>query len=403
MPVQTLTSKKAAELLGIKEATLYAYVSRGMIRSVEPQPGDDPRVRHYVAEDVYALMRRKSHRRDPTKAAEDALNWGTPVLESALTRIENGRLFYRGRDAASLALTATFEEVAGLLWLPGEPAPLPFDEWDAPDESAQPAPPTTDAPAAPFPVPTLATLSAKVALAAADDVRAFDTSPQGTASTGRQIIRLMTDSLTVRTGAQSIAADLAATYGGTTRLFDAALILTADHELNASSFTARVVASTGADPYAVVSAALAALSGPKHGGAGLRVFSLLAEAAALPQPESAVIARLRRGETIPGFGHVLYPDGDPRYVRLMSVLGVAFAESPRFLLCQTLADAARAVTGSMPNIDFALATLVYTLGQPPELVPALFALGRTAGWIAHAIEQYSSGTLIRPRAKYVGE
>ncbi len=405
MARETLSSRKAVELLGIKEATLYAYVSRGMIRSVDPEEGLDPRSRRYIAEDVYALMRRKSHRRDPARAAEDALDWGIPVLNSALTRIESGRLFYRGRDAVALARTSTFEQVAELLWLPVPQEALPFDSDAGIRPEAQSAGLWTlkrqpDEAAA---IPTLAQLQANVGSAAASDLRAYDTTVQGTAATGRQIIRLIADAIANYPSATSISTALAARFKASPAVFDAVLILCADHELNASSFTARVVASTGADPYAVVSAAIAALSGPKHGGSVLRVHALIEEAESLGQPDATVLARVRRGEPIPGFGHVLYPDGDPRYNALMSIFSAEFASSPRFQLCQSLADAATAVTGTAPNIDFALASLTYTLKQPAQLGAALFALGRAAGWIAHAIEQYSDGRLIRPRARYIGD
>lgn len=405
MARKTLTSSQAVEILGIKESTLYAYVSRGMIRSVEPQEDADPRIRHYIAEDVYALERKKSHRRDPAKAAEDALNWGVPVLESALTRIEGGRLFYRGRDAVALAVTSSFEDVAELLWLPVRPDVLPFDEPTRAVDDSEDRGSGRESPAVRqlLEIPTLAELQTRVRTAAASDLRAFDTSAHGAAATGRRIIRLIADALGTHRSATSIGSMLAENYGAPARLFDAALILCADHELNASSFTARVVASTGADPYAVVSAALAALSGPKHGGAVLRVYALIEECESSGSPDATVLARARRGESVPGFGHMLYPDGDPRYSALMSLLSSHFATSPRFQLCQSLSDVARTVSGLSPNIDFALATLAYVVNQPANFSAALFALGRSAGWIAHAVEQYADSRLIRPRARYIGE
>lgn len=388
--MDTLSSKEAAKLLGIKEATLYAYVSRGMIRSVEGE--GDPRARRYLRADVEALATRKAHRRDPAKAAEDALDWGAPVMESALTRIEAGRLYYRGEDAAVLARSSTFEQVAARLW---GIASIPTDgiSGDA----------ATSAEGQPHNIPDLAELQAQVALAGMHDLRAYDVSPSGAAATGARILRLLVRAISGQGGETNTANSLAMAFGAPAHIFDAALILLADHELNASSFAARVVASTGAHPYAAVSAALAALSGPKHGGAALGVSALIADAASDGQPERTVSARVRRGEAIPGFGHRLYPDGDPRYMALTAVCESHFGSDPRFRLCSALAEASTTVTGQKPNIDFALATLVYATGLPASAGPALFALGRSAGWIAHTIEQYADGRLIRPRAKYVGQ
>jgi citrate synthase len=394
--MDTLSSKEAARLLGIKEATLYAYVSRGMIRSVESE-GGDPRARRYLRDDVEALAARKAHRRDPAKAASAALDWGAPVMESALTRIEAGKLYYRGEDAAALASTSTFEEVAALLW-----------GVETPRSASQPGihpltPSPTSGEGEQRNIPDLAELQAKVALAGMSDLRAYDVSAEGAAATGARILRLLVEAISGRSGDERAADALAAVFGAPARLFDAALILLADHELNASSFAARVVASTGAHPYAAVSAAMAALSGPKHGGAVLGVHALITEAEADGQPERVLAARVRRGEPVPGFGHKLYPDGDPRYQALMAACEAQIGSGPRYGLCRALADAGAVTTGQKPNIDFALATLVYTIGLPSSAGPALFALGRSAGWVAHAIEQYADGRLIRPRAKYVGQ
>jgi citrate synthase len=174
-----------------------------------------------------------------------------------------------------------------------------------------------------------------------------------------------------------------------------ALALCADHELNASSFTARCIASTGASLRAAVIGGLAALSGPRHGGMTARVESFWRgmEAGDIP-------ARLRRrlsgGEELPGFGHPLYPEGDPRAACLLERI------LPRFPQARVLVTAAESLTGRVPNIDFGLVTLRRFLRLPEGSAFALFALGRSVGWIAHAIEQRTGGQLIRPRAVYTG-
>jgi citrate synthase len=190
---------------------------------------------------------------------------------------------------------------------------------------------------------------------------------------------------------------------GAAGLIDRALVLCADHELNVSSFTARCVASAGAAPYAVVVAGLAALGGVKHGGNTERVEAFLDEIEASDDAERAVAARLRRGEAVPGFGHPLYPDGDPRAEALLAVLAGAY---PGSMARQPAAEAAMAVGNLMderPNVDFALVALARTLRLPPGAALALFALGRTVGWVGHAIEQYQADIMVRPRALYVGE
>jgi citrate synthase len=190
---------------------------------------------------------------------------------------------------------------------------------------------------------------------------------------------------------------------GAAGLIDRALVLCADHELNVSSFTARCVASAGAAPYAVVVAGLAALGGVKHGGNTERVEAFLDEIEASDDAERAVAARLRRGEAVPGFGHPLYPDGDPRAEALLAVLAGAYSGS---MARQPAAEAAMAVGNLMderPNVDFALVALARTLRLPPGAALALFALGRTVGWVGHAIEQYQADIMVRPRALYVGE
>jgi citrate synthase len=182
----------------------------------------------------------------------------------------------------------------------------------------------------------------------------------------------------------------------------AALVLCADHELNVSSFTARAVASAAANPYAVVSAGLGALEGVRHGGISLRVESLLQALRRGRNVRAALGERLRRGETIDGFGHPLYRDGDPRAAALLDVLGDAYPRSPELAFVLDTTAAAAALIREQPTIDFALAALARVLRLPAGSPLVLFALGRTIGWIGHAIEQYATGQVLRPRARYVG-
>jgi citrate synthase len=165
--------------------------------------------------------------------------------------------------------------------------------------------------------------------------------------------------------------------------------------LNASTFAVRVVGSTGASLPGALMAGLAALTGPRHGGMTMRTVAMFAEALAAPDPAAFFAARLARGEPIWGLHHALYPDGDIRARALRD------AHEPSGALRWTI-DAAEAAGGMLLNVDGALAALAHTLGLSQEAAFAIFALGRTTGWIAHAIEQTETGALIRPRARYVG-
>jgi citrate synthase len=181
----------------------------------------------------------------------------------------------------------------------------------------------------------------------------------------------------------------------------AALVLCADHELNASAFVARCAASAGASPYDVVSAALATLRGNRHGGATHRLSALFAEVGK-PERSRAVLAdRLRRGESLPGFGHPLYANGDPRAALLLKMAeGAGNKEAWRSI--RRLAKAGADLLQTSPNLDFGLVAIARAYRLPEDAPLVLFALGRSAGWIAHAIEQYASSDLIRPRARYTG-
>jgi citrate synthase len=398
-----LTAREAAEALNISAATLYAYVSRGLIRS---ETAGNKRQRRYYSEDIDKLISRKEARRNPEAAARDALQRGMPILESALTLITGGQYYYRGQNALLLAQTATAEEVAGLLWtgdsgstralFSGEVATRKYEamllhvEIDGAEFS-------------PF-----QTLQALLPLAAVDDPSAYDLRPATVARTGARILQLMvgvvsgevppTGSLaeTLQQGWSPDAPQAAA-------LLNTALILCADHELNVSSFTARVVASAGSTPYAVVMAGLAAMQGIKHGGYTGRVEAFLREAGSPEMMREVMANRLQRGEHVAGFGHVLYPDGDPRAELLLNLIAEQVPDAPAVALAKAAVHNAADLLREKPTIDFALVILARALSLPDGAALALFALGRTIGWIGHAIEQYEADTLIRPRALYTGQ
>ena len=389
-----LSAGEAARLLHVTRATLYAYVSRGYIRS--QATAGPTRERHYSRDDVERLRRRVEERRDPGKAAERALRWGVPVLESAITAIDGIRLYYRGHDATLLARTRSVADVASLIWT-GQ-----FDS--RPADVAEPgaAAPTMPAAQRSF----IARAHVLLAAEAARDPLAFDLRPLAVASTGWRILALLAHAATgAATAATSIDTQLARAWRAGPRgaeVIRQGLILCADHELNVSSFTARCVASAGSHPYAVVTAGLAALEGTRHGGTTARVESLLATLRRSSQGPIAIRERLRRGERIDGFGHPLYRDGDPRAMALLDLLREKYPRSPELAFVLGVARDAAAALRERPNLDFALGAATRVLRLPPDSGLTLFAIGRTIGWIGHAIEQYATGQLIRPRAKYVG-
>jgi citrate synthase len=395
-----LSAGRAAEELGVSVATLYAYVSRGMVRS-EAGEGKG-RARRYRAEDVRRLKERKERRRDPDGVVERALHWGTPVLESAITMIDGGGLFYRGRDVVDLAEEKSIEEVAALIWTGDEamvPALFPA-EMSGPSRHIRNV---VDSVAGLTPVEVFQVI---LPVAAAEDPAAYDLRLGAVARTGARILRLMTD-VAAGESVPGLAATLQRGWStedpGAADLLGSALIFCVDHELPVSTFAARCVASSEAAPYAVVVAGLAALGGVKHGGEIELVEAFLREVEGAGDARVVISGRLRRGERIPGFGHSLYPEGDPRGAWLLRLTAGAYPESIAVALSESVSGEMLRLMDERPTVDFALATVARTLELPPGGAVALFALGRTVGWIGHAIEQYSSGSLIRPRARYVGE
>ena len=395
-----LSAGRAAEELGVSLATLYAYVSRGMIRS--EAVGGKKRNRRYRAEDVRRLRERKERRRDPDGALEGVLHWGTPVMESGITLIDDGRLYYRGRDVLDLAGRKSIEEVAALIWAGDEamaPDIFPPGEFEPSERIGA----VLGSLSGMSPVEVFQVL---LPLAAAEDPAAYDLRPRAVARTGARILRLMT-SVACGQDALGLAEKLGRGWSrqevGAGALIDAALVLCADHELPVSTFAARCVASSGATPYAVVLAGLAALGGVKHGGEIELVEAFLGEVEVAGDARAVISGRLRRGERIPGFGHSLYPEGDPRGAALLRLTAEAYPQGSAIELSEAVAGEILRLLGGRPTVDFALATVARELGLPAGGAVALFGLGRTVGWIGHAIEQYEGDSLIRPRARYVGE
>jgi citrate synthase len=391
-----LSSGDASKRLGVSRTTLYAYVSRGLVRSAAA-PGNAHQ-RRYAAEDVERLRSRSEQRRDPGKAAERALYWGVPVLESSITLIDSDRLYYRGFDVCELARTRSVEEVAALLW---------SGSFDIEVFNSTPLHVVAGGKSVED-LPFVSRAQSMLPLVGARDPLAYDLRPRPVAQTGWRIVNLLT-SVAVESAEleDSIEETLQKHWIPKTKnaveLLRAALILCADHELNVSSFTARCVASAGSSPYAVVVAGLTAIEGAKHGGMSEKVEAMFDDLRRARDIRKALADRLRRHEPIHGFGHRLYTEGDPRAALLMELLGKHFAKSPEVVFARSVAKAGEELTGDKPTIDFALVVLARTLKLDRGAPLTLFALGRSIGWIGHAIEQYAKNEMIRPRARYAGE
>lgn len=396
MDSELISSAEACRLLGVSRSTLYAYVSRGLIGS---RPGHDHRSRLYLRRDIERLLRRNRHGHGPARGAAQSLDRGLPVLETGICLIRPDGPYYRGRAAVEAARAgATLEDIARLLWDCGSQDPFaePPGDWPAPVAAL-----ATDTG-----LPPLVRAMAVIPLLALQVPHSFQADRATRRALAATLLRQNAALMVARRPAGPVHQLLAEAWrpgdAAFAELVRAALVLCADHELNVSAFAARVVASTGAHLHATVCAGLAALSGPRHGGPTARIHALLADAGSAGDVDRMVAGRWRRGEDLPGFGHALYPDGDPRAAELLAMLRRLHAGSPALEGVDAVLAAAHAHGERRPNVDFALAALCHVHGLPAEPALAMFASGRLAGWLAHALEQQAQGRLIRPRARYTG-
>lgn len=407
-----MSAAEATAFLGISAATLYAYVSRGLIQSC-PDP-ERSRNRLYLKADIIALKERQRRRRDPMHSAATALNWGAPILPTAISRIDGSRLFYRGHDACELAASATLDELAMLLWRgtltawpelyvwAKAPWPAAFERQLASLSQDQTLDPIT-------------LLQCVLPLAELHDPMAFDLSQEGAQRAGARCWGLfarclLNDVLGDPSTLTSALVERWSPHGDphhadqadAAELLRMALILCAEHELNISSFTARCAASASTSVYGAIGAALAVLKGRRHAGTTERIWAMLREAKTPAQLHDTILSRQRRGDSIPGFGLPLYPEGDPRADMIISQLRIRRPSTIPWL------DAVAAISrdvlnGRPPVIDLALVLLVQSMGWPPSTSISIFGMARVLGWSAHIIEQLQADRLIRPRAHYVGD
>lgn len=362
--------------LSVKAQTLYAYVSRGQV-SAQAHP-HDPRASLYSEADIDRLVKRRRRGRSRSEIASAAIAWGDPVMETHLTTVRNGRLIYRGVDAVKFAEQATIEDTAALLWdceplIPVEPLRSSFDR------------DTGKARAIEFLAAVASTGSVSNGAKKAALVQ------QGTA-----ILLGYCDAICGQEGRGLFHQRLARFWNldpDGADLLRRTLVLVADHELNPSSFSARVTASTGAPLAACALSGYATLSGPRHGEASARALSYLQQALRHDRKNTEFAMEPWPG-SIPAIGHALYPSGDPRAKALLRWMKLEPAV--KRVIKQAEQEAENAA-----NIDMALAALCLRLNLPDDAPFLIFAAGRMVGWIAHAIEQALSGKPIRPRAKYL--
>lgn len=428
-----MSAAEASRLLGVKPATLYAYVSRGLLRS---RDSPSSRLKRYARADVLRLKARADARRGHDAAAKDALDWGAPVIESAITGITPEGPRYRGLPPSHFwapyvdDIGDPFGYLAHWLVRGTHVTPLPDRPEDRPYGNYGDVHPDDDAAWLGPEVRVVARCVRRLAWARAPTslMACLDlvltawrlAGPPGVLDEkaewhkGRALLGHLCAAGWLLRDPQRFPRDDDGLPGkalhGALGLSDEAepllwrmLIVIADHELNASTFAARVASSTSASLASCLSAALAVVSGPRHGAACDRIEALLDEVERA-DARTVIAGRLKRGEPLPGFGHRLYVDGDPRAQWLLSFPGVK--ESPATASAFALIDAWRTLGGdnalTAPSVDLALVACCRALGLPAGTATALFATGRSAGWIAHVAEQRLSPSQLRPRARYTG-
>ncbi len=406
-------AREALRILQIRQQTLYAYVSRGWIRSVR-RPGRKDRL--YLREDIEKVKARAEARAGHGAVAASAMNWGEPIIPTSITEITPQGPRYRGHLAIQLARSgASFESVAELLWSglwQEEPVrwavtPLPADV-----RKLAGSMPRLESNDQLLEILALMTLKLGVSRGGiAERVRGGKT-----LDAARQILQVLTGSfgyispagrfVGMRDGqsvVEGLLRSLAISDTSENReALQAMLILFADHELSPGAFVARVTASAGATLHSCIASAICTTSGVQIG----RLYDRVEEFFRGAPAKAVLIERARqfqeRGRAVPGFGHPLYPRGDPRGLFLLELAQQRARQSRRLEAIYGFVDEAQAKLGLAPRHELAAVSLAIAMDMPRHSAGALFTLARTAGWVAHVQEQRLSGALLRPRAKFVG-
>lgn len=388
-----LSSREVADRLGVRLETVYAYASRGLLTSRRAPRG---RGSTFDPAEVEALLDRERRGR-PARPP----SWRGPVVDTDITLIEDGRLFFRGVDAVALARAGGFERVAQWLWT-GETGPARFTPPREPLAAARAA-----VAALPGSPDLVSRLRVAVAAASSADPLRYDIRGPAVLSTARGLVATMVQALPRQDPATAGVADdpgdgpgheLAArlwprlTQAEPTpellRCLDAALVVLVDHDLAVSTVAVRTAASVRAHPYAVVSTGLSAMEGPLHGAASTLAFDML-RAAGDGDVRQVVAEHLRADRPLPGFGHRLYPEGDPRALCLLDLL----ATQPHAAAVLDVVTDLAAASGMHPNVDLALAALALSSRMSRAAGEVVFSVARSVGWIAHALEEYDETPL----------
>jgi citrate synthase len=406
-------ARTAIERLGIKMQTLYAYVSRGWIRVV-PAVGGKGNL--YYVEDLEALGARGRGRSTAGASGERMIRWGgNAVMQTSITAIGPDGPRYRGKPAADLVGGhRSFEECTELLWngvLPDAPV-----VW-------QPARPGAGFQALADGIAQVAARNHSrrlLSVAVEAYAASLGRNPELTLGAPTLAARQLTQAMAAATGLlaakpgyvlsdapQSVAATLAHNLGikatsAHLRILDAALILSADNELAPATFAARIAASAGADLFSCVTTALGAFEGMLTGLGCEQAEAALAQSKTADAYLDQLKGLLARKSPVPGYGHPLYPDGDPRATLLLELARDVNPMATRGRTALKCVDRAQEELGLKANLPMALAVLCAVLAAPAGAPGALMSVGRAAGWVAHALEQRLAGFLVRPRARYIG-
>lgn len=387
-----LSSTEAATRLGVKRATLYSYVSRGLLQRVVDEDGRSSR---FNPEDIVRLRSRSNRR------GEDEVG---VLVSTGITEVSDGELRVRGRNLISLSSEARFEEAADWLWDSESNGQWPrFGEAEDVARCVQDLLPDT--------TPMIDRLRVAVSVASATDPLRSSLSTASIRAVGRRVIGVMVDSLPLvaeqRDGdlAERLWSRLAPGRSNARQraVLNRALVLLLDHGLASSTLGVRVAASVRADPYSAVAAGLGILGGRLHGAASAPVHKIFEDAAMSGDPARALGDAQRLTGRTPGFGHSIYRRNDPRCSALMESVAGAWASHEHLPLVLTVQSLATERTDAPATVDFALGAMTFLAGMGPEAGEAVFAIARTAGWIAHALEEYDQDPLrFRFQARYTG-
>lgn len=402
-----LSGAQAAEFLGVKAATLYAYASRGFIESIPAQSG---RERTYRLSDLLKL--RNSNRGVKSSKDPDQPTWTGPLIKSSITEITADGHRYRGQDALALAReNKPFESIAELLWDTPDGS---HSEWSRckpysmPKQFRKSVAPESD---------YLDVVKLILVLVEMTEAISPKLLSDEIFIAARRLIVSMTEAAGIlyeqvpqpASGKYFIAQTLLSALSGVksgekAQALNCALVLCADHELNASALAARVAASCDAPLFACLLSALGTSSGSLHGAATGRAEDCVSMSMKFKSASSWLKDHLKHNDAVPGFGSEIYSGGDPRASLLIeTAVNISSNKNKNLLRLLELVDCVRDNLSLEPNLDVGLAALSYALALPARSGTTIFAVSRASGWIAHAIEQRMYGGTIRPRARYIGK